>query len=237
MRIKKYQEFKDQLIKEQDEEDEFGLGLEDEEGAEGEEDEFAEEGGDEFAEEEEEEEKPYNDTPEVYINNALNKLKTNIESLFDDQEEVVDFKNPETAIGPDVVDRSEREKKPNENMTLKDMGAKLESSDVIKSSSTHKSIAIKFSDEESYYSLYVKVSLAEVIKLIDDGEELTDESVQSAYVKMKKISLENYEELGTVNRNVMLADIDEKFIIELKLELDGESAVGEEEEEDFAIET
>ena len=79
--------------------------------------------------------------------------------------------------------------------------------------------------------------MKEALDLIDDGEELSDESIQKAYVKMKKISQEGFEEVGTVNRNVMMADIDEDFIIELKIELDDESSEGEVDKEEFSIET
>ena len=248
MRIKKYYEFREQLINEADE-DEFGLGT-DEEGADATED-APEEGGDEEVTdgeeggaEAEEEEKPFNDNPESYLKNAMRKLQKKIEALFDDEEgenDVAEFGDPGAVIGPEgIVDRSKREEKPKKNkesMTLKDMGAKLESSDIAKSSKTHKSLVVKFTDDEHYYSLYVKVSLKEVLDLIEAGEELNDESVQKAYVKMKKIAIDGFEEVGSLNRNVMMADIDENFIIELKLELDEEDTTGEEnEEDDFSIE-
>lgn len=242
MRIKKYYEFKEELIKEADE-DEFGL---DDEATEEGGDEATDEGedfGEDFGDDEEEEEKPYNDSPESYVKNALKKLKHKLDSLFSDEEDENDeIQNPESSengIGPEFTDRSQREKKVSkENMTLKDMGYKLESSDIIKGSKTHKMLVIKFSDDTHYYSIYIKVSLKEAIKLIDDGEELTDDSIQKAYIKMKKVSLEDFKEVGTVNRNVMLADIDEDFIIELKLELDEDFGGGEDEEkEEFSIET
>lgn len=248
MRIKKYYEFKEQLITEADE-DEFGLGTEEEEGGKDTGDETKEgDSGDtpegEEGERKEDDEKPFNDNPESYLKNALRKLQKKIEALFDNEKEdneVEQFGKPEEVIGPEgVVDRSKREDKPKKNkesMTLKDMGAKLESSDIAKSSKTHKSLVIKFTDENYYYSLYVKVSLKEVLDLIEDGEELSDESVQKAYVKMKKISIDGFEEVGNLNRNVMMADIDEDFIIEIKLELDEEGAPEESnDEDDFSIE-
>jgi hypothetical protein len=248
MKIKRYKEFKSELIQEA-EEDEFGLEPDEEGGEDAPADEEGgdladEEGGEETGDEEggeEEEEKPFNDSPEVYVTNAITKLQTKLEGLFDDEEPMEDVDNPMATIGPEgasELDRSKREKKNKESMTLKDMGAKLESSDVMKTSKTHKSLVMKFSDSESYYALYIKLSLKEALDLIGDGEELTDESIQKAYVKMKKVSLDDYKEVGTVNRNVMVADINEDFIIELKLELDGESGGGdEEEEEEFSIET
>jgi len=237
MRIKKYYEFKEELIKEADE-DEFGLDDDTPEEGDDKTDEDTTEEGDEFSEGEE---KPYNDNPETYIKNALKKLKNKLDSLFNDEEEDNIIENPESSengIGPEFTDRSKRDKKDSkENMTLKDMGYKLESSDILKGSKTHKTLVIKFSDDTYYYSVYIKVSLKEAIKLIDDGEELTDDSVQKAYIKLKKIKIDGFEEIGTVNRNVMLADIDEDFIIELKLELDEDFSDEDEEKEEFSIET
>jgi len=229
MKIKRYYEFKENLIQEADE-DEFALGEEGDDAP-------SDEEGDGDEEEEEEEEKPFNDNPESYLKGAITKLKRKIEALFSDNEnEEENIVKPESIIGPEGFDRTQKKSKKKNNMTLKDMGAKLESSDISKTSKTHKSLIVKFTDDGFYYSLYVKVSLKEALNLIKDGEELTDESIQKAYVKMKKISVDTFEEIDTIYRNVMMADIDEDFIIELKLELD-EISTGDDDKEDFSIET
>ena len=225
MIIKRYKDFtndkvNNKLIIEGDEDD---FDIDDDTTEDGDED-----GDEEFSDDTEE---VFNDNPESYIKGAILKLKRNLEGLFpkDDisDDEVI-------ATGSDNIGNP-NSNSDNTKMTLKDMGAKLESSDIAKSSKTHKSLVIKFSDTEFYYSLYIKLSLKEAIELINSGEELSDESIQNAFVKLKKISLDNYEEIGTVNRNVKVSEINEEFIINLKLELDGDDISGGDEEE-FKIE-
>lgn len=209
MNIKRYEDFKSWLLLEADETDET-------------------ESSDDVTFDE-----PYNENPESYIKDALVKLKRKVETFFDEEQDSLDddMSDPNDIIGPEGFDdRSQRDKtSKKEKLTLKEMGAKLESSDIGNGSKTHKSMTIKFSVGDYYYSMHVRVSLKEAIDLIDKGEELSDESIQKSFIKMKKISLDDFEELASNNQNVMLGNIDEKFIIGMKIDLDGETTDGSEE--------
>lgn len=178
-----------------------------------------------------------NDAPEVYIVNALKKIQRKLEKLFDNDKENVerDISDIDSSIGPDgITDRSKVDKKDKDtDKTLSEMGASLEASDIIRSSSTHKSLVMKFSQVNFYYSLYIQINLKQVLELMDKGEELSDESIQRCYIKMKKINMDSYEEVGSINRNVYIAEVDESLIVDMKLELD---SIDEEQDEEGGLE-
>lgn len=156
---------------------------------------------------------PVNDNPEVYIMSALKKLKRKIESYFNYINESVD-----------------------ENLTFKDIDAKLESIEITKGTKTHKTLTFKYTTMDSYYTVYIRVNLKEALDAIKNKEELIDESIQKCFLKMKKIDTKSFEELGMLNRNLNISEIDEQLLIELKLELDDSSVFTGDEDETLKIE-
>lgn len=164
------------------------------------------------------------DTPENYIAIVLNKLKRDIDKIFDYKEE-----SDDTVLKPEELKRVKSDK-----MTFKDLGVRLESSEVSKYSKLYDSLTVKFSDDQNTYTLIIMIDIKEAIP--EDKEKDFDalEDVKKCYVKFKKYDLDTFEILGQVDKNVKVKDIDEDFIIDLKIEID--EKFGESEDE-FEIET
>lgn len=164
------------------------------------------------------------DTPENYIAIVLNKLKRNIDKIFDYKEESDDI-----VLKPEELKRVKSDK-----MTFKDLGVRLESSEVSKYSKLYDSLTVKFSDDQNTYTLIIMIDIKEAIP--EDKEKDFDplKDVKKCYIKFKKYDLDTFEILGQVDKNVKVKDIDEDFIIDLKIEID--EKFGESEDE-FEIET
>jgi hypothetical protein len=164
------------------------------------------------------------DTPENYIAIVLNKLKRDIDKIFDYKEE-----SDDTVLKPEELKRVKSDK-----MTFKDLGVRLESSEVSKYSKLYDSLSVKFSDDQNTYTLIIMIDIKEAIP--EDKEKDFDplEDVKKCYIKFKKYDLDTFEILGQVDKNVKIKDIDEDFIIDLKIEID--EKFGESEDE-FEIET
>lgn len=164
------------------------------------------------------------DTPENYIAIVLNKLKRDIDKIFDYKEE-----SDDTVLKPEELQRVKSDK-----MTFKDLGVRLESSEVSKYSKLYDSLTVKFSDDQNTYTLIIMIDIKEAIP--EDKEKDFDplEDVKKCYIKFKKYDLDTFEILGQVDKNVKVKDIDEDFIIDLKIEIDEKF---DESEDEFEIET
>lgn len=176
----------------------------------------------------------FNDTPETYIVTALKKIKTKIDRMFDFQEEDQD-ENPEDEnreVSAKSIKRAKEDSK-KDKMTFKDLGVRLESSEVSKYAKTCESLTVKFSDSEAMYNLYVMIELKN--SLPEDPEtEFTYKDIKKCFIKFKKYDLDNFDVIGQITKNATLDDINEEYLISLKIELDEEFGEGDEE---FEIET
>ena len=164
------------------------------------------------------------DTPENYISIVLNKLKKKLDKIFDYRED-----SDDVVLNPEELQRVKSDK-----MTFKDLGVRLESSEVSKYSKLYDSLTIKFSDDQNTYTLIIMIDIKEAIP--EDKEKDFDplEDVKKCYIKFKKYDLDTFEILGQIDKNVKIKDIDEDFIIDLKIEIDDKF---DESEGDFEIET
>lgn len=164
------------------------------------------------------------DTPENYISIVLSKLKKKIDRMFDYKEESED----------QVLKPEELKKVNSDNMSFKDLGVRLESSEISKYSKLYDSLTIKFTDDENTYTLIIMVDIKEAIP--EDKEKDFDplEDIKNCYIKFKKYDLDTFDILGQLSKNVKIKDIDEDFIIDLKIEIDDKF---DESEDDFKIET
>lgn len=164
------------------------------------------------------------DTPENYISIVLSKLKKKIDRMFDYKEESED----------QVLKPEELKKVNSDNMSFKDLGVRLESSEISKYSKLYDSLTIKFTDDENTYTLIIMVDIKEAIP--EDKEKDFDplEDIKNCYIKFKKYDLDTFDILGQLSKNVKIKDIDEDFIIDLKIEIDDKF---DESEDEFEIET
>jgi len=164
------------------------------------------------------------DTPENYISIVLNKLKKKLDKVFDYKED-----SDDEVLKPEELKRVNSDK-----MSFKDLGVRLESSEMSKYSKLYDSLTIKFSDDQNTYTLIIMIDIKEAIP--EDKEKDFDplEDIKKCYVKFKKYDLDTFEIIGQLSRNVKIKDIDEDFIIDLKIEIDDSF---DESDDEFEIET
>lgn len=160
------------------------------------------------------------DTVETNSEILLNVLKTRIEKMFGEEE--VDEDEVMT------LQKAKQSSKNKEKPTFKEFGMKLESIEV--SMKEKNSLTVKFSDDENWYNLYIRIDIEEV-KQKEGDTDFTIDDVKKCYIKFKKYN-EAQEVIGQLAKNVDPKEIDQEFIVNLKLEVD--EMFGDDE---FKIET
>mgnify|MGYP000556916495 CR=1 FL=1 len=171
----------------------------------------------------------FNETPETYIESALNQLKRKIDKMFDFQEDNEDYPVDGEQATPEKIKKISKN---DDKMSFKDLKVKLESSEVSKYSKLYDSLTVKFTDDSATYSLIFMIDIKEGIPKDKEKDfDITD--IEKCYVKFKKYDLDTFEVIGQISKNIKLKDVDEDFLIELKIELDDKFDQGEE----FEIET
>ena len=169
------------------------------------------------------------DTPESLVEMRLKEIKNKLDKVFEYDVEV-----PEEDI---VRKPEELEKIKGDKLTLRELGIELESSEI----SNYSSLTIKFSDDQYTYTLIIMIDLKEAANNINNKEESeeepkdkTPEDIEKCNIKFKKYSLDKLSEIvGQITKSVKIDDIDEDFLIDLKIELDDKFG----DEEEFKIET
>jgi hypothetical protein len=160
-----------------------------------------------------------NDTPEEYIKVVLLQIKKKLEKMFetDDTQEVRKFSEEEPGT-----------------TSFADMGVELESIEMSRYSKTLDNVKIKFSDEEFLYDLLIGIDIKEAVPKQDQKFDIKD--IKKCFIKFKKYDKHDPGEiLGELTDNIKIEEISQELLIELKLKLDEQS--GDEEEEEFKIET
>lgn len=160
------------------------------------------------------------ETPEEYIKTALIKIKNKLERMF---------KKPES----DESEVQGFEEKTGE-MNFAQMGVELESLEMSRYSRTLDNVKLKFSDEQFLYDLMIAIHISEAVP--KNGKEFKSDDIKKCYIKFKKYDKhEPGEVLAELSKNIKIEEIDEDFLVALKIELDEQS--GEEEKDEFEIET
>ena len=160
------------------------------------------------------------DTPESYIETALRQLKKKIEAMFEGPEIEPEEKGS-------IEKARENSKGKKQKMSFGDLGVNLESSEISKYSKVNDSLTIKFTDPEATYSLIIMIEIKEGISK-DPAKDFSFEDVENCFLKFKKYDLDTFEVIGQVTKNAKIAEIDEDFLVDLKIELDDKfSAEGE----------
>jgi len=174
-----------------------------------------------------------NDTPENYIEVALSQLKRKIDKIFEYQEgDIDDIDDTEEKS----LKKARRDSKKKDKMSFKDLGVNLQSSEVSKYSKLYDNLTIKFTDNNFLYTLIITIDIKE-------GLPKTEKKPMMCDIKLKKYDLDTFEVIGQLPSpidgdkseylKIEINKIDEDYLIDLKIELDGKS----DEEEDFKIET
>lgn len=167
------------------------------------------------------------DTPESYIEIALNQIKRKIDKMFEFQED------EEVEEGEISTEAAKKASKKKNNLSLKDLGVRLESSEISKYSKLYDSLNVKFSDDLATYNLYISIDLKEALPKEED-KDFSYDDIEKCFIKFKKYDLDTFEVIGQLTKNVEIKKIDEDFLINLKIELDDKFG---DEGEEFKIET
>jgi hypothetical protein len=176
-----------------------------------------------------------NDTPESYVEVALKQIKRKIDKMFEFQEnedQPEDQSMSEEDDNSKSVKRAKSESKDRSKMSLKDLGVRLESSEISKYSKMYDNLTVKFSDDDATYNLYIAIDLKEALPK-DATKDFSYKDIEKCYIKFKKYDLDTFEVIGQITKNVEIKKIDEEFLIDLKIEMDDEFG----DEEEFKIET
>jgi len=176
-----------------------------------------------------------NDTPESYVEIALKQIKRKIDKMFEFQEnEQQPEEQPMSEEGEDSksIKRAKAESKDRSKMSLKDLGVRLESSEISKYSKMYDNLTVKFSDDAATYNLYLAIDLKDALPK-DATKDFSYEDIKTCYIKFKKYDLDTFEVIGQITKNVEIKKIDEEFLVDLKIEMDDKFG----EEEEFEIET
>ncbi len=171
---------------------------------------------------------PFNDSPETYIDIALNKLKKKIDAMFEPEAE----EKPADSSKEKTPDEARQDKKESK-ASFSELGLSLESSEISKYSKLYDSLTVKFSDEKCLYHLYIMMKLEDAIAK-EPGTEISQSDVDEAYVVFKKYDIQSLDIEGQVSKNVKTDEITQDFIVNLKLEVDED--FGDKDEEEFSIE-
>jgi hypothetical protein len=175
-----------------------------------------------------------NDTPESYVEIALKQIKRKIDKMFEFQEneEQPEDQPIEKEGNEKSIKRAKAESKDRSKMSLKDLGVRLESSEISKYSKMYDNLTVKFSDDAATYNLYLAIDLKDALPK-DATKDFSYEDIKTCYIKFKKYDLDTFEVIGQITKNVEIKKIDEEFLVDLKIEMDDKFG----EEEEFEIET
>ncbi len=171
-----------------------------------------------------------NDTPESYVELALKQLKKKIDKMFEFQE----YEDEESEENSEerTIKKAKSESKDKSKMSLRDMGVRLESSEISKYSKLYDNLNVKFSDPDAWYNLYIAIDLKDALPK-DATKDYQYEDIEKCYIKFKKYDLDTNDVVGQITKNVEIKKIDEDFLIDLKIEIDDKFG----DDEEFEIET
>lgn len=176
-----------------------------------------------------------NDTPESYIEIALRQIKKKIDKMFDFQEgdNIESSEQEESNKEEKSIKRAKAEgDKEKSKMSFKDLGVRLESSEISKYSKMYDNLTVKFSDDDATYNLFISIDIKDALPK-DATKDFSYKDIEKCYIKFKKYNLDTFEVVGQITKNVEIDKIDEEFLIDLKIEMDDEFG----DQEEFEIET
>jgi len=163
------------------------------------------------------------ETPQTYIEIVLKQIKSKVDKMFDFQE---DESDDEMTIKKAKINSRDKSK-----MSLKDLGVRLESSEISLYSELYDTLTVKFSTDDATYNLLFTIDYKDGVS--KGEEDFSSDSIEKCYIKFKKYDIETFEVVGQINKNIEIKDINEDFLIDLKIELDDKFS----DDEEFEIET
>ena len=164
-----------------------------------------------------------NDTPENYIETALAQLKSKIDDIFEYREgDIDDMDLPKEKS----IEKAKLDSRNKNKMSFKDLGVNIQSSEVSKYSKLYDNLTVKFTDDNYLYTLIISIDIKE-------GLPKTEEKPMMCDIKLKKSDLDTFEIIGQLPSpidgdkpeylKIEINKIDEDYLVDLKIELDGKS--------------
>lgn len=166
------------------------------------------------------------ETPESNIFSVLTIIKNKIEKVFNQKTD------DETIYSPNTIDKSNRKKEG--DLTLVELGIKLESIEISKYSKQLDNLKIIFIDDKFRYDLIISIELKYVVDLMKQ-EDFDIDQIEDCICKFKKYDIsQNVSLVGTITKKINVNDINEDELISLKIEID--EKFGDTDKEEFEIE-
>ena len=166
------------------------------------------------------------ETPESNIFSVLTIIKNKIEKVFNQKTD------DETIDSPNTIDKSNRKKEG--DLTLVELGIKLESIEISKYSKQLDNLKIIFIDDKFRYDLIISIELKYVADLMKQ-EDFDIDQIEDCICKFKKYDIsQNVSLVGTITKKINVNDINEDELISLKIEID--EKFGDTDKEEFEIE-
>jgi hypothetical protein len=151
---------------------------------------------------------------------------------FQENEDQPEDQPIDTEDNKKSIKRAKAESKDRSKMSLKDLGVRLESSEISKYSKMYDNLTVKFSDDDATYNLYLAIDLKDALPK-DATKDFSYEDIKTCYIKFKKYDLDTFDVIGQITKNIEIKKIDEEFLVDLKIEMDDKFG----DEEEFKIET
>jgi hypothetical protein len=157
------------------------------------------------------------DTPQSYIKNKLKQLQKAFNDLFESEEEDSD---EEFISIEDAKNNKKSDKK------LSDLGVRLDSSEISLYSQTNDSLTVKYSDDESSYTIIIFINIKEGLE--NGNNNFSEDDIKKIDVKFKKY-LNDIDLVGETRYSVNLDRKDSEFVFSIS-EGESENENGENED-------
>src|ERR1039457_3425772 len=135
-------------------------------------------------------EEVFNDTPESFIDTILKQLKKKIDKMFEEGESPEEEKPMKKSIRKAKADH-----KGKSGMSFKDLGVRLESSEISMYSKSLDNLVVKFSDDASTYSLLIGIDIKDAVPK-DKEKEFSSDDIEMCYIKFKKYDIDTFDVVG-----------------------------------------
>lgn len=166
-------------------------------------------------------------TPQTYVETALRNLEQRLRSMF----EIDKAEDGKVKRFGEIKDKDRRDKG---ELSFKDLGLELQSLELSKYSKVFDNVKLKFNDEEFLYDITFTINMKDAVPQ-DASKDFDDSQIENCQVIFKKYDLDNFNlVLGPKNKTVKLKDIDEEFLVKLKVEFEEGTS---QKEDEFKIET
>jgi len=166
-------------------------------------------------------------TPQAYVETALRNLEQRLRAMF----EIEKAEDGKVKRFGEIKDKDRRDKG---KLSFKDLGLELQSLELSKYSKVYDNVKLKFNDEEFLYDITFTINLKDAVPK-DATKDFDDSEIENCQVIFKKYDLDNFNlVLGPKNKTAKIKDIDEEFLIKLKVDFEEGTS---QKEEEFKIET